>query len=92
MVEEILFEKKTLNYQVKSNRPKIMASEAVLQDIDGNPTSSTQRVSGKLDISPSNLVLHFYNLSKSIELLNCFTLTKYCKIHPVVIVVCYYYH
>ena len=38
-------------------------SEAVLQTIEVNPVSSTQRVSGKLSISQSSVVCHLHDLS-----------------------------
>ena len=46
---------------------KGMDSEAVQQVIDINPVSSTQKVSGKLGISQSSMVCHFYNQGKSIQ-------------------------
>ena len=46
---------KNLNNPAKSGRPKTVDSEAELQEINVNPMSSTQRVSGKL----SNSLLEF---------------------------------
>ena len=53
-MQEILQEIcKNFSHQVKSIRPKIMDSEAILQAREANPTSSTWRVSGELNISQS---------------------------------------
>ena len=43
-----------LNNQTRSGRPKTLGSEAMLQTIEANPVSSTQRVSGELGISQSS--------------------------------------
>ena len=40
-----------LDNQTKLGRPKFGDSEAVLQAIEANPVSSTQRISGNLSIS-----------------------------------------
>ena len=42
---------RNLNNQATSDRPKTMDSEAILQAIEGNPTSNTWRVSGNFSIS-----------------------------------------
>ena len=56
---------KNLDDQARSCRPKIVDSEVMLQAIEANPASSTQRVSGKLSISQSGMVQHFHNICKS---------------------------
>ena len=53
-----------LDDQVRSGRSKTMDSKTMLK---ANPVSSTQRVSGKLNISQSSLVCYLYNLSKCIQ-------------------------
>ena len=57
---------RNLDDQVRSSRPEIVDSEAVLQAIKANQMSSTWRLSGKLGISLSSVVCHYYDLSKNI--------------------------
>ena len=57
---------KNLDEQAKSGRPKTVDSEALLQVIEANPASYTQRVSGELSISQSTVVCCLHNFSKSI--------------------------
>ena len=54
--------KKNLDSQTKSCWSKLLDSEAMLQAIKVNQMSSVWRVSGKLRISPSNVVQHLHNL------------------------------
>ena len=68
---------KNLNNKIRSGKTKTMDSEDIFQARKANQVSSTQRVSGKLGISQSNMVCHHHSLSKSIKL--CFMLPKYCK-------------
>ena len=69
-VEEQLFKKFCLGCKNLDNKatemPYTMDSKAILQAIEANPVSSTQRVSGKLRISQSSVVHHLHDLSKSI--------------------------
>ena len=58
---------KNLDDQAKSDRPKIVDSEAILQTIEANPVSSTRRVSGELSLSQSSVVFHIHDLSKYIK-------------------------
>ena len=53
---------KNLNDQARSERPKTMESEVVLQAIKPNLVISIQRVSSKLNISQSSMVNHKYHL------------------------------
>ena len=53
------------NNQAKSSRPKNMDSKTLLQRIEANCASSTQRVSGKLSILQSEAVHHLS--AKSIQ-------------------------
>ena len=71
---------KNLNDQAKSCMPKTVDSKTMLQAIETNLVSSTQRLSGKLSILQSSVVcyLHWCR-QKHPELLNCLTLPKYCK-------------
>ena len=57
---------KNLNDQAKSGRPKTVDSRMVLQPIEANPASSTQKLLIKLGISQSNVFCHPYNLGNSI--------------------------
>ena len=59
---------KNLNNQARWSRSKTMDSEAVPQAIEVNLASSTQRVSGKLIISQSNVVCNLHDLSKSMQI------------------------
>ena len=65
MVEEILLGCKNLD-QARSDRPKTVDFELVLQAIESNPESNPQIVPCNLGISQSNVVHHFHNLNKSI--------------------------
>ena len=58
--------------QTKSGWPKCVNSEAVLQTIEANAASRTQRLSGELGISQSSVV-HLHNLKL------CVILPKYYK-------------
>ena len=58
---------KNFSNQTRQGKSKIMDSKAVLQTIEVNPTSSTWRVSGKLDISPFSVICHLHNLNTSIR-------------------------
>ena len=73
---------KNLDNQARSGRPKNKYSETVLQAIQANLLSSTERVSSKIIISKSSEVhLTFktsIKVSGTIKL--CLTLLKYYKI------------
>ena len=58
---------KNLNNQARLSRPKTIDSKAMLQAIEANLPSRTQRVAGELSISQSSVVIHLYKLSKSIH-------------------------
>ena len=65
--EKFLSGCKNLDDQTRSDEPKSVDSEAVLQTIEANPSSSTldaQRISGELSISQSNAVRKIMNQSK----------------------------
>ena len=71
---------KNLHDQAKLGRPNTMDSEVALQATKGNLVSSSQRVSGELDISQSSVACHLQDLVKAsgaAEL--CLTLPEYCK-------------
>ena len=55
-----------LNDPAASGRPKTMDSETVLQTLEANPVSNTQRVLCKLNISEYSVVHLLCNLNKSI--------------------------
>ena len=66
---------KNLDDQAKSGRPKTVDSEAVLQPIEANLVSSTQRVSSELDISQSHVIHHhLHEFGKSIQSCRIFSL------------------
>ena len=78
MVQEILLSLQEPWWSGKG-KPKRVGSEVMLQTIEANLASSTQRVSGELSISRSGVILHLYNIGKKhLVLLNCGS--KYCKI------------
>ena len=56
MVQEILLRLQEAQNQVRSGRPKMVDSKAMLQAIDVNEASSTLRVSDTLSISQSSVV------------------------------------
>ena len=58
---------KTLNNQNKLGKLKTMDSKAMLQAIEANLVSSTQRVSGELHILQTSVVGHFHDLCKSTQ-------------------------
>ena len=64
------------NSQVRSSRPKIIDSKAMLQAIEANMVNSTQNESGELGISLFCLVITFTMSAKTPELPNCTHLTK----------------
>ena len=71
---------KNLDNQIRSSRPKTVGSEMMLQAIEANLWSSTQRVSGEPDISQISVVCHFHDLSKSFLVDEvCLSLPKYWK-------------
>ena len=57
---------KNIVNQVRSGRPKTVDSEATFSVIENDPVSCTQRVSGELSISQSNMDHHLHHLGKSI--------------------------
>ena len=59
---------KNLDNQARSGSPKTktVESEAMLQAIEANSTSSSRRESGKLSISQFRVVHHLHDLGKSI--------------------------
>ena len=60
---------KNHNNQAMSGRPKTVNSIAMLQAIEGNLVSNTQRVSGELSISLSSVMYHLHDLG--ISMWNC---------------------
>ena len=67
MVKKLCSDSENLDDQARSNEPKTIYIEAVLQAIAANPVSSTQRVSGELSISQSSVICHLRNLPKVSE-------------------------
>ena len=78
MVQEMSLRLKNCNDQVWSSRPNTMDSEAVLQAIETNSASRTEKVSGKLGISvqyglsPSQLWQKYSELSHITKILQNF--------------------
>ena len=72
---------KNLDDQSRSNKPKSMNAEVMLQTIDAKPASSTWRVSGELVISQSSVVRHLHDFGKIIPSYGTVPhiLPKYCK-------------
>ena len=58
---------KNFDDQAGASRTKSEDFEVILQAIEVNPTSSTRRVSGELNISQSSKVLRFHKLGKNIR-------------------------
>ena len=58
---------KNLDDQTRSGRPKIVDSKAVLKAREANLVSSTWRVSGEFDISPSSVHHYLHDLGQSIQ-------------------------
>ena len=58
---------KNFDDQTRLSRSKTVYSEAVSQVIQINLRSSTQRVSGEVDISQSRMILHLHDFGKSIR-------------------------
>ena len=69
---------KNLDNQAKSGRPKTVNPGAVLQAIEANTASSTQRVSSELSLLQSSIVDHIHNLSKNIW--SCWIVSHVAKI------------
>ena len=63
-----------LSNEARSIKPKTGNSKAVLQAIEANPVSSTQRVSGELDISQSSVICYLHDLGKDIQ--NCWIASR----------------
>ena len=71
---------KNLDNQAQLGRPKTIDSGAILQAIEANLVSITQKLSGKPIISLSSVVYHPHDLCKSIQNYQIvLTLPKYCK-------------
>ena len=67
-----------LDYPERSGRPKIMNSKILLKATEANLVSRTWRVSGKFSISPSTVVRHLHNFTRSFRIVP-HILPKYCK-------------
>ena len=71
---------KNLNDQPRLGRPETVDSDAVIQAIETNQESCTQRVSDELSISLFSVVYHLYDFDQSIQSCSSYlTLPKYCK-------------
>ena len=69
---------RNLDWVSRSDRPKIVDSEAVLQVMETNSVRSSGRLSAELVILLSNVILHLHNLDKSIRIVH--PLTEYGRI------------
>ena len=78
-LKKFCLEFKNFEDQARSNMSKTMHSKVVVQTLETNLACSTLRVSGKLGISKSSMVLHLQDLHKSIW--SCWLLPQITNIY-----------